>query len=82
MTDMVTIGTDTYIDTAQRSKMTQTDAEDDAPVPFNVADASKRAFVALEQLMTIAHLPPSEYVAHSSNHPPPRRFKLIKQSAR
>jgi hypothetical protein len=78
---MVTVGTDTYIDTAQLSKTTQTDPVEDTNEPFNVADASKRAFVAMEQLMAVAQLPPSGYVAQSGVHPPARRY-LIKNPAR
>jgi hypothetical protein len=75
-TSTATVGTDTYIDTAQLSKMTQTDPEDDVKEPFNVADASKRAFLALEHFMTVAQLPPSGYVAQSGVHPPARRYSI------
>lgn len=81
-TCMATVGTDTYIDTAQRSRTTQTDPEEIIHEPINVVDASKRVFAALEQLFSVAQLPQSEYVAQSGVHPPARRFSISKRASR
>jgi hypothetical protein len=79
--DTATVGTDTYIDVAQRSKTTQTAAEYSHVDPVNVLEASKRTFEALSQLVAFAQLPPSEYVMQSGVHPPARRCKLVKKDA-
>jgi hypothetical protein len=82
MTDMVTTGTDTYIDTVQRSKTTQTDVENESTEPLNVVDALKSTFKAFEQLVDVAQLPRSGYLMQSGVHPPARRCKLVSQPTR
>jgi hypothetical protein len=76
-----TQGTDTYIDTAQRCKTTQTETgQDTKKKAVSVSEASVCAFEALEQLISAVYLPDSKYVAQSGVHPPECRYKIVKQT--
>jgi seryl-tRNA synthetase len=74
--EVQTCGTDTYIDTAQLSKATQTDAEEAQREPHSVAEAAKQTYIAFERFAALAQCAPSTYHAQCGTHPPPRRFSL------
>lgn len=76
-----TTGTDCYIDTAMLSKACQTEPEKGPPEPTTAAEASRLTFAALEKLVALAQLPPSDYVPQSGVHPPPRRFQMTQKKS-
>jgi hypothetical protein len=80
-TNYTTTGTDTYIDTAQRSKSTQTlNIQPGQQVePINIMQASEHAFHALQRLVDCAQIPHSPYVITSGVHPPARRSSILKK---
>lgn len=82
-TNYTTTGTDTYIDTAQRSKSTQTlnvQSGQRQVEPINVMQASEQAFHALQRLVDCAQIPCSPYVITSGVHPPARKCSIVKKS--